>query len=318
MVAMWARGGGDDGGVGLPGRPPGRVVEPVASLQVSGPRGAVRGADSLPPQWGDVVSGGRVGRRGLEALRSQLSQRDLAVVASVERFKMVRSRHVEALHFFDHATALTAARTARRTLERLVGHRVLTRLGRRIGGVRAGSAGFVYALGPVGHRLLRDDATRRWREPSEAFVNHTLAIADLAVAVITADREDVTELVDLETEPTCWRAYTTLAGAATVRPDLYLVTARGDTEWSWFIEIDLGTESATAIARKARVYNDYYNTGIEVDRRGVFPKVLFVADTHRRAGLVKRAIANTSRINRALFAVTTNNAALAIVTGAGQ
>src|ERR1700682_4418500 len=78
--------------------------------------------------------------------------------------------------------ASRAARTARRVLERRVDDRLLVRLDRRVGVVRAGSASFVYGLGPVGQRVLGfGGPRRRFREPTSTFVVHTLAITELVV-----------------------------------------------------------------------------------------------------------------------------------------
>src|SRR5207302_5513936 len=101
-----------------------------------------------------------LGRRGLTQLRQRLSERDLAILRSVADHRFLTARQVEALHFADHATQLAAARVCRRVLARLIDQRLLARLQRRFGGVRAGSASFVYALGPVGGRLIEGKRLR--------------------------------------------------------------------------------------------------------------------------------------------------------------
>src|SRR5918911_3628341 len=121
-----------------------------------------------------------LGRRGLAQLRERLSERDVQVLRSVAEHRFLRTRQIEALHFDDHASDLAGARVCRRVLARLTEERLLTRLQRRVGGVRAGSASFVYTLGPVGRRLL-DDPPRRTAEPSAAFLAHTLAGAQAPI-----------------------------------------------------------------------------------------------------------------------------------------
>lgn len=262
------------------------------------------------------MSAQRLGRRGLERVRNRLSDRDLAILHSVDAFRLLSTRQVEALHFHGHATELTGARSARRVLERLTRDRVLVRLERRIGGVRAGSASYIYAVGPAGHRVIHDDSSRRWREPSEAFVAHTLAVADLVVALTEQGREGKVELVEYETEPSCWRDYPRpMTGAQTLKPDLFVVTATEESELRWFVEIDLGTESGTAIVRKCRTYHAYWQSGIEQDRHDVFPKVLWVADTPRRAGLIRRAISKARSLHEPLFDVTTTEEATVVLAG---
>lgn len=262
------------------------------------------------------MSAQRLGRRGLERLRNRLSDRDLAILQSVDAFRLLTARQIEALHFHDHATPLTGARAARRVLERLTRDRVLTRLERRIGGVRAGSASHIYAVGPAGHRVLHGDSSRRWREPSETFVAHTLAVADLVVALTEQDREGGAELVEYQTEPGCWRdSPRPMAGTQTLKPDLFVATATNQSELRWFVEVDLGTESGSAIVRKCRTYHAYWQSGIEQERHEVFPKVLWVADTPRRAGLIHRAIGKAHSLHQPLFDIATTNDAIAVLAG---
>ena len=296
-------------------RLPGRVDEAIRISQRGQARCFIWGAD-CSALMEDRMSVQRLGRRGVADLREQLSQRDFDVLGSVERFRLLGARHIERLHFADHATRLTGARVARRVLERLTRDRVLARLERRIGGVRAGSASFVYAVGSIGHRLLHDDTTKRWREPSRTFVVHTLAVAELAIQLIETDRAGDIELLSLETEPSCWRRFTGQGGASeTLKPDLGVVTADTAHEYRWFVEIDLGTESSTAIARKCRTCTIYWRGGLEQERHDVFPRVLWVADTDRRAALIERAITTARQIHRSLFAVTTADRAIDVLRG---
>src|SRR5919201_3556900 len=135
-----------------------------------------------------------LGRRGLVQLRDRLSERDLEVIGSVAEQRFLTTRQIEALHFADHASDLAGARVCRRVLARLTEERLLARLQRRVGGVRAGSASFVYALGPVGGRLL-DGQRRRITEPSTTFLAHTLAVAQAHVELSQAARHAQLELV---------------------------------------------------------------------------------------------------------------------------
>src|SRR3954465_2325519 len=102
------------------------------------------------------MSGARVSAQQLLRLRSDLSGRDVGIVRHVAELRLMSARQIEALYFPPdaHATPLTAARTCRRVLERLVEQRLLCRLDRRVGGLRAGSASYVYGVGPVAQRLL--------------------------------------------------------------------------------------------------------------------------------------------------------------------
>ena len=96
-----------------------------------------------------------------------LSERDKAIVRDVGLVRVLTGRQVERLHFSE-LEGVHRDRTRRRVLERLVALGLFTTLERRIGGVRAGSAGLVFALGPAGQRLLALDAREdfgRGRQP---------------------------------------------------------------------------------------------------------------------------------------------------------
>jgi hypothetical protein len=260
----------------------------------------------------------RAGRALTRRCRQHLSERELAVVASVERYRYLSARQIEELHFFNHASPLSGARTCRRVLERLASGGVLRRLDRRIGGVRAGSASFVYGVGGLGQRLLHaDDGTRvPRREPSTEFLDHTLAVAQLAVDLEKVARSGVVELINIDPEPTCWRRFTAgLEGVQILKPDLSISLRAGDYEYQWFVEIDLSTHSAAAVVRKCGVYQRYWATGLEQERSGLFPKVLIVAPNDRRRSLLQRTIAAAHRLNVKLFAVTTTGDAVAWLTG---
>ncbi len=265
------------------------------------------------------MSGPRKGRLQLARLAEELSERDRAIVASIGQLRLVTTRQLERLHFAvpeQHATALTAARSCRRTLERLVRDRLLVRLERRIGGVRAGSASFIYALGPLGDRVLAiDGPRRRFREPSALFVAHTLAASELYVRLHEAARGGELQLLDIETEPACWRSLTTIGGRSLLKPDLFVVTGNYDYEYRWFVEVDLGTEHAPAVQRKCRAYEAYYRSGAEQASVSVFPRVLWVAPDDQRAERLRQAIEAKTDLTNGLFVVTTEEHAVKVLGG---
>lgn len=254
-----------------------------------------------------------LGRRGLDQLREILSERDLSVTRSVKEHRFLTARQIEELHFANHTTGHAGARVCRRVLARLSKDRVLTRLERRVGGVRAGSASFVYALGPIGSRLL-DEHRRRYTEPSALFLDHTLAIAETHIQLARAARNGQLELLKVEIEPSCWRRYTGPGGAPeTIRPDLYVITASGDFEDYWFLEIDRSTESPAAIGRKCRAYEAYWRTGREQETRGTFPLVTWVAPNDERAKRLGTIIGSTRNLKQELFRVTTSECLVELI-----
>ena len=234
----------------------------------------------------------RIGHQELEEVRERLSERDLAIAAMLRRLRLMSARQVERLFFTDHASAPAAARICRRVLQRLVGEGVLVRLERRIGGVRAGSASFIYALGPVGQRLLTD-GPHRWREPGAAFTHHTLAISELVVGLHACGAR---ELLSFSAEPECWRAFSSAKhGDETLKPDLYVVTATREEEFSFFVEVDRGTHSLRSIQRKCRIYLRHFAAGVEQASTGVYPKVIFLTETEARASKLDATIGQLKR-----------------------
>ena len=117
----------------------------------------------------------------VERLRESLSERDWAVMRDVARLRLVTGEQLERLHFAE-LTEPSRPVVRRRVLGRLVQARVLATLERRIGGVRAGSAG--PGLLPRCRRATAPGhgrASRRMDPPGERYVRHVLAVAGVFV-----------------------------------------------------------------------------------------------------------------------------------------
>ena len=258
-----------------------------------------------------------------EALADRLNDRDQAVLKTVSDLRFVSGDQLTRIHFSHAADAAANGRAARRALVRLVRLDCLARLPRRVGGVRAGSAGFVHHLGLAGQRLamLRgwqpERRGRRSQVPGTFFLNHTLAIAELHTLLIEADRSRRFELLELAAEPACWRSYGGIGGqrGMTLKPDSYVRLGVGDYEDSYFIEIDMGSEGSQTLDRKLQEYVAYEATGIEQDKRGVFPKSLWLAPDNDRVEVIERCIRRLRPEARELFAVALRADALDVVSG---
>lgn len=263
-------------------------------------------------------AGPRVTQRRLRAIEARLSDRDLAVLASVERFRFLTADHIEAMHFNDHASAESGGRTCRRVLVRLRREHVLGVLNRRVGGVRAGSQGLVYFVDTAGQRIQRQgDSGRRGRsfpEPSARFLDHTLAIADVAVGIRAAADALGAEAVQVAPEKEARRPFVDrLGGTQVLRPDLYIELAdrHGDEDvQAFFVEIDLGHESLPTVLRKCQQYEAYYQAGIEQRDFGGFPRVVWVMGAYRpdiaerRRQTLQAALARGVRLTPELYRVT--------------
>jgi hypothetical protein len=248
---------------------------------------------------------------------TRLTSRDLEILATVERFRLVSARQLERLHFHT-GTPLSNARSCRRRLERLVHLGVLTRLTRRVGGVRAGSAGYIYTLAPAGQRL-QARGTKRARSPwtpGAAFTSHTLAVTELFVRLVEAERRGLLEVVRFDPEPDCWRWWNGPGGARVVlKPDAYAVLGAGAYEDAWFVEIDRGTEAPSTFARKLTAYRSHWQSGREQALTGIYPRVLIlVPDEARKATLVTVAAQQPAEAWR-LFQIGLASDAIAMLGG---
>jgi hypothetical protein len=260
----------------------------------------------------------RLGRHGLAALRRSLSERDWAMLRSVAEHRFLTTKQLERLHFTDHTTPASAARSCRYAVRHLAEQRLIRSLARRIGGLRAGSASYVWTTDVVGRRLLTTDTDtppRRHAEPSERFLQHALAIAETHLALIDADRRGDLELLRVELEPSCWRPYLTGSGSrAVLQPDLLVTTGAGEFEDAWFIEVDLGTEHPPTLLRKCEQYQAYRATGIEQARYGGFPWVVWLLSTEDRVERFREAVARARSLDRDLFRLTTPTGLLGELT----
>lgn len=260
----------------------------------------------------------RVSRVRLEQIRSELSGRDLAILGQVAELKLMSGGQIEAVHFplLDHATVEAAARAGRRVLARLVRDRLLVRLHRQVGGLRGGSAGFVYGLAELGQRVLNIDGPRkRFREPSATFVAHTLAISQLVVDLIDRQAAKDLELLQLQPEPRCWRGFTGPRGHSVLRPDLFVALASSEYEYRWFVEIDLGTETMPRRMIKCAQYQSYFQSGSEQADHGIFPKIVWSMPSEELANTLRARIERSSSLTNDLFVVTTPERLLNMLRG---
>jgi hypothetical protein len=259
----------------------------------------------------------RVSTRLVHEVAERLSAHDLELLALTARFRAMSGAQLREL-FWPEGSPATRARLARRGLARLADLAVLERLPRRVGGVRAGSSGLVFAPGRVGARLLQGEQGERTRSrrayaPGARYLAHTLAVAQLYVDLTLAGRWGLAELLAFDPEPACWRRYHGPYGAQlTIKPDAYVRLGVGEYEHSWFIEMDMSSESQVTLTGKARRYIDFWRGGSEQAARGVFPRVAWIAPDQARAELITEALADLPHPE--LFATTTAAEAVSLLT----
>ena len=251
--------------------------------------------------------------------------RDLAMLRDVGRLGHASADQLRRLHFAE-GSEVGRRRRAQAALRRLTEDGYLHRLPRRVGGAGSGSAGFVYGLGYRGQRLVFPllFPGRRARTPEEvgtSFVGHSLAVAELVVQLVEAERGGRCSDLVLETEPSVWRDYLGTHGAKrSLRPDLGVRLSVSGQQLVWFVEVDRGTEGLRRIRAKGRQYLEYWRTGQEQHRlSGVFPKVLWSVPDRRRKELLLRAFGELPPPAGEMFVVRTAKRSAAVLTcqGAG-
>lgn len=249
-------------------------------------------------------------------LDAQLTDRDRAVLHSVLELRFVSGDQLARLHFAD-----SDPRAARRTLLRLTHLDVLERLPRVVGGVRAGSAGYVYRLGLAGQRLalqrgwIPERRRRRSRIPGTLFLSHALAVSELHTRLSEAGRTGRLDLLELSAEPACWRSYGGVgAQRLMLKPDSFLRVGIGEFEDSYFVEVDRDSEGSRALLRQLRAYAAYFESGKEQAERGVFPKTLWLAPDERRVSAIEECVRRLPKDKRELFQTALFTDAISVVS----
>lgn len=251
-------------------------------------------------------------KRRLEELDRILPERDKAVLRSLEQCRYLSTGQIQRLHYTDSKTTTSGLRLANMGTAKLRSYGLIDMLERRIGGVRAGSKAYVWSLTESGVHLLNLHNTKytprkRAFEPSLNFLKHTLEVAEIYVQLTEICKRNNLGLVNIEMEPVCWRGYTGEDGTpATMKPDMFAVTSGGDYEDSWFIEVDMNTESPSKVVDKCRRYTRYYKSGIEQKQHGVFPLVVWIVYSQSRKDKLRQYISECRDIteqNKGIFMI---------------
>jgi len=235
----------------------------------------------------------RVTPAAVDRVAQALTFRDEQIVRELGRLRVATSLQLQRL-LFAELGGEHRDRTRRRVLARLVSLGVLATLDRRVGGVRAGSAGLVFMLDVLGRRLLQQlrftagesSRPRHPGTPTDRFLRHSLTVTELYVRLVEGARASSVSLDHFETEPACWWQD---GVGGWVKPDAALTLSTAEFEDHFNIEIDLATESLPTLNRKLRAYLDLYDRG-QVNAAGVLPRVLITVPDDRRREATDRLI----------------------------
>jgi hypothetical protein len=248
-----------------------------------------------------AVRGDYLSKHRLAAVAAELSGRDLEILHTLSNVRLASASQLERLHFVELARS-GRARQRRAVLARLVGLGLLVRSERRVGGVRAGSSGFVYWLSSGGWRLMEPNDPRRRRrgEVGLAFRAHALDVTELLVRASEAEVAGRLQLRAFAAEPQAWQCF----GAGRIlKPDAYVQIERAGATDHWFVEVDRDTESRRVLEAKCQAYLDAFHAGL--DGMGeLFPAVIWQVPDEKRAEVLLSVIEGLPAPSSELFYIT--------------
>lgn len=207
---------------------------------------------------------------------------------------------------------------ARRVLRRLERDGLIVGLGRRIGGLRAGSDSTIWQLAPAGLRMASGRSGGRPHEPSPRFLEHCLAVADAHLAALELQHGGRMADAAVQCEPESWRSFPGIGGEQRLlKPDLFIRTMSQGNEYEdrWFIEVDRGTESLTTLLGKCAIYEAYRASGIEQQRHGTFPLVVWQLPDPERQHRLQQAISRSLQLTPRLYRCITPTELPALLAG---
>jgi len=179
----------------------------------------------------------RISSLRLRHLVDELTPRYRTPLPHLAAARLLTGGQLDRLLAEPELSAQTTQRVRRRIMTRLAGAGLVMMLARRIGGVRAGSVGHVYALTTAGHRFLAllNGAPEPARKqpshlPGELFLTHTLAVSGIYVDLIERSRGGAFTVHTFDTEPHCWYP---IGNGATLRPDAYVILRAGTRGQCW-------------------------------------------------------------------------------------
>lgn len=210
----------------------------------------------------------------------------------------------------------SAIRQVQRHLKLLNQHGYLQHMGRRIGGHKRGSGQSIWTCTSKGYYAVRGKRKRLRPElRSTEFISHTLAVTETRVRLAELAHQNGLHALDLTGEPAAWRDHLGPYGQkVTLKPDLHLYARASEREYYAFLEVDRATENPGRIIRQCWRYDAYYRSGLEQQSVGVFPVVIWICPSAKRADQLLRYLSehtapaaegNDQKLISEMFLVTT-------------
>jgi Replication-relaxation len=166
----------------------------------------------LPPgadaEGEPVMSSVRVTAARLRQLADELPDRYAAPLLHLSRARVLTGAQLDRLLTEPDLSPDTADRVRRRIMTRLGELGLVATMARRVGGVRAESAGHVHVLTPAGYKLAAvltgmrtPRRVRHSRAPGPKFVNHAIDIAEIYDQLTESSPAGTFRVAEFVTEP---------------------------------------------------------------------------------------------------------------------
>lgn len=291
------------------------VASPVtSSWERRNPRPGVASRDFSPPKQSPRSRANYITPDRLYRIHERMTETDWLLLSFTSECRLASGSQLIRRYWLTNERDDARARAGRRALKRLADWRVLDPLPRRIGGERAGSSGMVYTVGVAGVKLLarRGQPANRLEAPGALYVAHTLACTELVVALDEARRSGTLDVIEVQSEPACWRTFLAgIGGRITLKPDLFIRVAIPGSAYEdrWYVEADLATEATGTVLAKAKRYLAHYRSGAE----RVHPKVLWAVPDARRAERIQSALGRLPAEAQRMFRVCLLNEAVKVL-----
>ncbi|MGQ0717553.1 MAG: replication-relaxation family protein [Pseudonocardiales bacterium] len=235
----------------------------------------------------------RLTARRLRLLADELTDRYTTPLPHLAAARLLTGAQLDRLLAAPELSSETVGRVRRRIMTRLAAVGLVATLGRRVGGVRAGSAGHVYVLTSAGRRFLaltngepEPGRVRHAATPGPLFLSHALTISGIYVDLIEHGRRHGFRVATFATEPHCWHP---TGSGGFLRPDAYAVLRAPRHRDYWWVEVDAGTESPRRLRAKADAYRRFLTSG-GVGPHGYPPRLLVTAPDPARVGVITAAM----------------------------
>ena len=250
----------------------------------------------------------------LMELSYKLADRYKQIMTYVREARCLFTAQICRTCFNDSANANAAARSCNRHLKRLYEEGLLGRIERQVGGYVKGSSAYIWYLTEKGADLLDlDDKYKDSKKgkktrilvPATGTMQHNLAVAECWVQLMElAQKHPKLQIKEVTFEPNNWK-YHGENNKEVLKPDLYTTLFHDSNLYSWFVEVDLGTESIQEILRKCVRYHKYLRSGIEQKQNGVFPATVWITTTPKRKQEMEDAIRHNFENFPKIFIVIT-------------